>query len=73
MSEVANAAETSGHHVKSPISVLWVIAAAILCGVGLTLLWYWLEVFQWIYFSGVLFVLAGALMFMNRRAGWDHA
>jgi hypothetical protein len=73
MSEYANAAETKDHHARSPISVLWVIGAAVLCGIGLTLLWWWLETFQWLFFSGVLFVLAGGLMFLSPRAGWDHA
>ncbi|HTW39639.1 MAG TPA: hypothetical protein VMF04_02115 [Thermoplasmata archaeon] len=73
MSEYADAPATKDHHARSPISVLWVVAAALLCGAGLTLLWWWVTTFQWLFFSGVLFVLAGTVMFMNERAGWDHA
>jgi hypothetical protein len=74
MSEYAAPAEAKGHHVRSPISVLWVVAASILSGLGLVLLWWFLEVFQLVWLGGgILLVLVGCLMFMDRRAGWDHA
>jgi hypothetical protein len=74
MSEYGSAhAEEHGHGVASPISVPWVVAAAILCALGLSLIWYWLTTFDWIYFTGPFVVLAGALMLMNHRAGLDHA
>jgi hypothetical protein len=73
MSEYADAAGTKEHHVRSPISIPWVVGAALLSGVGITLLWWWVTTFQWLFFSGVLFVLAGSMMFLNHRAGLDHA
>ena len=74
MSEYAHAAERDAHHARSPISVPWVIGAALLCGVGLTLLWWFIEVFQvtWL-LGGIALVFLGCLMFLNPRAGWDHA
>ncbi|HTT14830.1 MAG TPA: hypothetical protein VMG81_03505 [Thermoplasmata archaeon] len=62
-----------GHGVKSPISIGWVIGAALLCGLGLFALAYWLITFSWLYFAGVIPVIVGALMLFNPRAGWDHA
>lgn len=62
-----------GHVEKSPISVGWVILAAVLCGIGLFLVWFWLSTFDWIYFPGVALVFIGGIMFFNHRAGLDHA
>jgi uncharacterized membrane protein YfcA len=73
MSEYSDAPNASKHHVRSPISVPWVIAASILSGLGVGFLAYWIETFQWFWFSGVLLVFVGILMFLNPRAGWDHA
>jgi|HubBroStandDraft_1064217.scaffolds.fasta_scaffold28026_3 hypothetical protein len=73
MSEYGAASEVHTHHVSSPISVPWVVLASVLCGVGLTLVWEWLTTFQWIWFSGVVLVFIGAMMFLNDRAGLDHA
>jgi hypothetical protein len=77
MSEYGDPAAAKEHHDRSPISVLWVIAASLLCGVGIFFLWYWLwdlpSAAAWPWFSGVAFVFVGSLMFLNPRAGWDHA
>jgi hypothetical protein len=73
MTQPAGASEGHGHHAVSPISVPWVVVASVLCGLGLLLLWMWLTTFQWIWFSGVIPILVGGLMFFNDRAGLDHA
>jgi hypothetical protein len=62
-----------GHVERSPISVGWVILASVLCGIGLILVWEWLTTFDWVYFPGAALVIIGALMFLNDRAGLDHA
>jgi hypothetical protein len=74
MSEYSVHAPDHAHHVSSPISVPWVVVASILCSVGLTLLWWGLMTISWPYFVvGPLVVLAGTVMLLNPRAGWDHA
>jgi Na+/proline symporter len=73
MSEHAAAEEGHKLHGVSPISIPWVVLASLLCGGGLTLLVAWLATFQWIFFVGVIPVFIGALMFLNDRAGLDHA
>ncbi|NNN17240.1 MAG: hypothetical protein HKL79_02610 [Thermoplasmata archaeon] len=57
----------------SHASVPWVVLAAVLCGVGIFLIIYWLIYFVWPAFSGVVFVLAGAFLLFNRRTGLDRA
>ncbi len=57
----------------SHVSVPWVVLAAVLCGLGIFLLIYWLIFFDWPAFSGVAFVLAGAFLLFNRRTGLDRA
>jgi hypothetical protein len=73
MSGYGHAPEGHAPHVSSPISVPWVILASVLVGVGLTLIWMWVTTFSWIFFTGPLLVFVGAVMFLNPRAGWDHA
>jgi hypothetical protein len=74
MSEYGGTSEPHhGHVQRSPISVAWVIAAAVICGLGLLGVWWWLETFDWLFFPSLFLVIGGALMFMNDRAGLDHA
>jgi UDP-N-acetylmuramyl pentapeptide phosphotransferase/UDP-N-acetylglucosamine-1-phosphate transferase len=55
------------------INLPWVIGAAILCGIGLTLTFLWLIDFQWKWFPGVAISVVGFLLFFDRRAGIDRA
>lgn len=74
MSEYAVKSEDHSHHVSSPISVLWVVVASLVCAGGLTALWWGLMIISWPYFvAGPLLVLLGTLMLLNPRAGLDHA
>jgi len=73
MAEYAHASEEHADHAASPISVPWVVLASVLCALGLVLIWEWLTTFMWIFFLGPFVVLAGAVMFLNHRAGLDHA
>ncbi|MGD0719280.1 MAG: hypothetical protein ABSA15_06870 [Thermoplasmata archaeon] len=57
----------------SRISIPWVIFAALLCGIGLFLLSYWLTYFYWPAFSGAAFVIIGGVLLFNRRTGIDRA
>jgi hypothetical protein len=65
-------AHGSAHEV-SPISVPWVVLASVICGIGITLMWQFVTTFNFLYFLGAPLILVGALMFLNERAGLDHA
>ncbi len=62
-----------GHGVVSPISVLWVIAASLISAAGLFVIFWWLYNFNLEFAWGPFLVFIGVLMFLNPRAGWDHA
>jgi hypothetical protein len=73
MSEFGEHGSVHGHVARSPISVGWVVLASLLCGAGIFLVWYWLFTFNWAFFPGFILVIVGAIMFLNPRAGLDHA
>jgi hypothetical protein len=74
MSEYSRPTEPHVHHVVSPISVVWVVLASLLCAAGLLSLFWGLMILSWPFFVvGPLLVFAGTLMLLNRRAGLDHA
>ncbi|MCI4365496.1 MAG: hypothetical protein L3K10_05490 [Thermoplasmata archaeon] len=66
-------AAVSHGHVSSPISVPWVVLSAVLVGVGLFFVWWWVTTFDWLYFLGVAPCVLGGLMLFSRRAGLDSA
>ncbi|MGI0055417.1 MAG: hypothetical protein ACREBZ_06870 [Thermoplasmata archaeon] len=51
----------------------WIILAAILCGIGLLMIWWYITFFELIYLVGVLFVLAGSVIFFHTWSGPDSA
>ncbi len=54
--------------------VLGVIAGAVLVGVGLTGMAYWIySGFHWLYLGSVAPLLAGGLILFSRLSGPDHA
>jgi hypothetical protein len=53
--------------------VLTVIGAAILCGLGLLGIFYWLLTFDWIYFPSTGVLMIGAYLLFTRVTGTDHA
>lgn len=74
MSEASTGhAHGASPHAKTPISVPWVVLAALLIGGGVLLISTWLTYFNWIYFSGVFLLLIGGLMLFSPRAGIDHS
>jgi hypothetical protein len=68
-------AHATAHHavVRSPISVTWVLASALLIGLGIFMMAYWLLTFAWFYALGVAPCVIGGLMLFSRRAGYDTA
>ena len=73
MSDYGSASGGHGHVQKSPISVAWVVLAAVLGGLGIFLVFEWLYTFDWVFFPGIALVIGSTLMFLNSRAGLDHA
>jgi hypothetical protein len=74
MSAHATMPDGHPHHVSSPISVPWVIVASLAAAAGLLLLWQAVTTMNPLYFlGGPILVLIGTLMFLNDRAGLDHA
>ncbi len=69
VSEGALPDDDEGHRA----SVLYIVAASLLSGLGLFLTLLWLITFQWGYLSGVLLMALGFLLFFSRRAGADRA
>ncbi len=68
---VAHSGSHPSGHQKTPISVPYVAGAALLIGVGLFLIFYWLLTFQWAFFSGIFLLVIGVLLLFDRRAGLD--
>jgi hypothetical protein len=60
-------------HARSPISVGWVVVAAVLMGVGIFMLAYFLLTFNLLLFLGILPCVIGGLMLFSPRAGLDRA
>lgn len=55
------------------LSVPLTVGAAVLVGVGLLTIAYWLITFRWIYFGGVGLLAAGGLLLFTRATGPDRA
>jgi hypothetical protein len=60
-------------HQKSPISVPWVVLSALLVGIGLFLVAFWLITMEWVWFLGLVPAVVGGVMLFDPRAGADHA
>ncbi len=61
------------HEAVGAFSVGYVIAAALLIGAGLFLVFVWISSFQWLYFGGIFLLALGLLMLFSPRAGADRA
>lgn len=73
MSEYAGGESTEHAVERVPISVPFVVLSAVLCGLGILSLSYWLITFSWVLLAGVIPLALGAYMFFSPLAGWDHA
>jgi hypothetical protein len=73
MAEGASAHPPHPAHVASPISIGWVVLAALMIGIGLGIVAYWQITQNWLYFLGLVPTVLGGLMLMSPRAGLDHA
>jgi hypothetical protein len=67
---------TEGAHSSEStqqISVPLITAAAVLCGVGLLGMAYWLLTQNWLYFASLIPLIGGAYLLFTRLTGPDHA
>jgi len=55
------------------LSVPYLILSAVLVGVGLSGMAYWLVTFEWLYFASVIPLVLGAYMLFTRGTGPDRA
>ena len=55
------------------VSVPYLLLAAVLTGVGLFGMAYWLVTFDWLYFAAVIPLALGAYMLFTRGTGPDRA
>lgn len=60
-------------HAAGRVSVPLIIAAAILCGLGLLGTAYWLLTLNWLLFPSVLVVALGAYLLFTRATGPERA
>jgi hypothetical protein len=73
MSEYASG-ETSAHPTSSHgVSVPFLVLSAVLIGVGMFGMAYWLVTFNWLYFGSLVPLVLGAYMLFTRGTGPDRA
>ncbi|HTP54165.1 MAG TPA: hypothetical protein VML94_04260 [Thermoplasmata archaeon] len=73
MSAPTATAHAPEHPSEGTVSVPLVVGSALLVGVGLTGMAYWLITFHWIFLASVLPLAAGGLLFFTKATGPDHA
>ena len=55
------------------LSVPYLVLSAVLAGVGLSGMAFWLVTFNWLYFASVIPLVLGAYMLFTRGTGPDRA
>ncbi len=73
MSEAGHASVAHERNPPRALTVLALVAAAALIAVGLTGVAFWLITFQWVYFSSLVALVAGALLLFSPLTGPDRA
>jgi uncharacterized protein (DUF983 family) len=71
-----SAAATSGAHGAAPggaVLVLAIVGSAVLCGIGMLGMAYWLITLRWLFFASVVPLVVGAYLLFTRTTGADHA
>jgi hypothetical protein len=58
---------------RSTVSIPYLIVSALLCGVGLFGMSFWLVTQNWLYFAALIPLILGALMLFTRGTGADRA
>jgi hypothetical protein len=73
MAEYRTAEGHSATAAARSISVPYIVLAAVLCGVGLFGMAFWLVTFNWLDFASLIPLVLGAVMLFGRGSGPDHA
>jgi hypothetical protein len=73
MSEYGSESHPTPSATASSVSIPFLVLSAVLIGLGLTGMAYWLVTFEWPYFASVIAVIVGALMLFTRGSGPDRA
>ncbi len=55
------------------VSIPLVVGSALLIGIGLLGVAYWLITFRWLYFASLVPLIVGAFLLFTRATGPDHA
>ncbi len=73
MSEYSGPEGTAARTSSGSVSIPFLLASALLCGVGLFGLSFWLVTQDWLYFASLIPLVIGAVMLFQRGTGPDHA
>ena len=73
MSEFPSGGPHEHVSTSSSLSVPYLLLAAVLCGVGLFGMAYWLVTFNWVVFASLVPLVLGAYMLFTRGTGPDRA
>ena len=69
---MVSSAQHAGHAPGARL-VLTIVGAAVLSGIGLLGIFYWLITFRWLYFLSLAPLIVGAYLLFTRATGVDHA
>ena len=72
MAEYSSAHEAHSRP-RSTLSIPFLLLSALLCGVGISGMAYWLLTQEWLYFASLLPLVIGAYMLFTRGTGPDRA
>ena len=64
---------TPPHHPSRASLAGWILLAALLSGLGIYMLWYFITFFDWIYLLGLPVVGVGAVLFFLKVTGPESA
>ena len=73
MSEFPSGDPHEHRPTSSTLSIPFLVLSAILCGVGIFGLAYWLVTFNWVFFASLIPLVLGAYMLFTRGTGPDRA
>jgi Na+/proline symporter len=73
MSEYPSEGDSVHVSAEGSLSIPFLVLAAVLVGVGLAGMAYWLVTFQWLYFASVIPTALGGYMLFTRGTGPDRA
>jgi len=73
MSESAVAPATHPSTRTSATTVLAIVGASVLAGIGLLGMSYWLLTQRWLYFASLIPLVGGAYLLFTSATGPDHA